>query len=200
MSYIPEPIEKLARQLSRLPGLGIKTAYRIAFYIVDSGAVNTQELTETLNEAKKRIRLCDRCYGYAVDGCCYICSDRTRDKHSICVVERPHDVFIMERSAFKGEYHVLHGVISPLDGVGPFDIKLQELFDRMKKDLVKELIIALDPNVEGDATTIYIANTASKMGVKVSRLARGVPAGASIDYIDDTTLSRAIEERQEVLC
>jgi len=200
MSYIPEPIEKLARQLSKLPGLGIKTAYRIAFHIADAGEFEAEGVGTAIKEVKDRIKICRTCFGYSVDDECNICSDNSRDKGSVCVVERPQDVFIMDRGGFRGCYHVLHGVISPLDGIGLSDIKLMELFDKLKNYEVKELVIALNPSVEGDATTAYIAKTVTSLGIKVSRLARGVPSGASIDYVDETTLCRAIQERQEVSC
>ncbi len=200
MSYIPEPIEKLARQLSKLPGLGIKTAYRIAFHIADAGEIEAEGVGTAIKEVKDRIKICRTCFGYSVDDECNICSDSSRDKGSVCVVERPQDVFIMDRGGFRGCYHVLHGVISPLDGIGLSDIKLRELFDKLKNDEIKEIVIALNPSVEGDATTAYIAKTVASFGIKVSRLARGVPSGASIDYVDETTLCRAIQERQEVSC
>ncbi len=200
MSYIPEPIEKLVRELNGLPGLGVKTAYRIAFYIADSADVKADNFSEALKQVKERIKICRTCFGYSLDDECRICSDTSRDKRSLCVVERPQDIFVMERGGFKGSYHVLHGVISPLDGVGPSDIRLKELFERLDSCEVTELIIALNPSVEGDATTMYIAKHIAGKNIRVSRLARGVPAGASIDYIDETTLCRAIEERQDVLC
>jgi len=200
MSYIPEPIEKLVRELNGLPGLGVKTAYRIAFYIADSADIKADNFSEALKQVKERIKICRTCFGYSLDDDCRICSDTSRDKRSLCVVERPQDIFVMERGGFKGSYHVLHGVISPLDGVGPSDIKLKELFERLDSCEVTELVIALNPSVEGDATTMYIAKHIAGRDIRVSRLARGVPAGASIDYIDDTTLCRAIEERQDVSC
>lgn len=200
MSYIPEPIEKLVRELNGLPGLGVKTAYRIAFYIADSADIKADNFSVALKQVKERIKICKTCFGYSLDDDCRICSDISRDKKSLCVVERPQDIFVMERGGFKGSYHVLHGVISPLDGVGPSDIRLKELFERLDSCEVTELIIALNPSVEGDATTMYIAKHIAGKNIRVSRLARGVPAGASIDYIDETTLCRAIEERQDVLC
>lgn len=200
MSYIPEPIERLARQLNRLPGLGTKTAYRIAFYIADSDNFEAETFSDAVTQVKQRIKTCRTCFGYAVDDECDVCSDHSRDKSSLCVVERPQDIFVMDRGGFRGCYHVMHGIISPLDGIGPSDIKLAELFERLKDGQVKEIVIALNPSVEGDATTSYIAKTVANMGIKVFRLARGVPSGASIDYVDETTLCRAIQERQEVSC
>ncbi len=200
MSYIPEPIERLARQLNRLPGLGTKTAYRIAFYIADSDNFEAENFSEAVTQVKQRIKTCRTCFGYSVDDECEVCSDHSRDKSSLCVVERPQDIFVMDRGGFRGCYHVMHGIISPLDGIGPSDIKLAELFERLKDGQIKEIVIALNPSVEGDATTSYIAKTVANMGIKVFRLARGVPSGASIDYVDETTLCRAIQERQEVSC
>lgn len=200
MSYIPDPIEILARQLSKLPGLGIKTAYRIAYHIADTGNLEADGLSDAIGQVKDRIKICRTCFGYSVDDECKICSDHSRDKSSMCVIERPQDIFVMERGGFRGCYHVLHGIISPLDGIGPSNIKIRELFDKLNGSNVNELIIALNPSVEGDATTAYIARTVTDMGIRVYRLARGVPSGASIDYVDETTLCRAIQERQEVSC
>ena len=201
MNYIPEPIERLARSLNRLPGMGIKTATRLAFHIIDMDTDGVANLSSCILDAKNDIRTCPSCHGYSVNiGNCEICSDPKRDTTILCIVQRPQDVFIMERGGFRGVYHVLHGVISPLDGVGPDDIKLPQLIKRIKDLGVEELIIALNSSVEGDATTLYIAKTVQGTNVRISRLARGVPAGASIDYVDDVTLSRALEERQEVSC
>ena len=206
MSYIPEPIERLARELNRLPGMGIKTATRLAFHIIDMNNDRVTDLSNCVLNAKKDISICPLCYGYAVNVGesnaeeCGICSDYSRDTKTLCVVERPQDVFVLERSGFRGIYHVLHGVISPLDGIGPSDIKIPELAKKVKDFNVEEIVIALNPSVEGDATTLFIAKSVVGMAVRISRLARGVPAGASIDYVDDVTLSRALEERQEVSC
>lgn len=201
MDYIPEPIEKLARELNKLPGMGIKTATRLAFHIVDMNSDGVNDLSSCILDAKKDIRICPLCHGYSVNtGECGICSDYSRDTKSLCVVQRPQDVFVLERSGFRGIYHVLHGVISPLDGIGPDDIKIPELIKKVKDLNVEEIIVALNPSVEGDATTLFIAKSVHDIKVRISRLARGVPAGASIDYVDDVTLSRALEERQEVSC
>lgn len=201
MSNIPEPIEKLARGLNRLPGMGIKSATRLAFHIIDMDLDQVSDLSTCILNSKKEIKTCPACYGYSVNnGDCSICSDYSRDTKSICVVQKPQDVFVMERGGFKGIYHVLHGIICPLDGIGPDDINIPTLVKKVKDFSVEEIIIALNPGVECDATTLFIARAVQGLTVKISRLARGVPAGASIDYVDDVTLSRALEERQEVLC
>jgi len=201
MAYTLKPIERLARELSRLPGVGLKSATRLAFHIVEADDVSIDGLVASLQDIKKEIFICPVCFGYSIaDGECDVCSDHTRYKGSICVVQRPQDVFVMERGGYNGLYHVLHGIVSPLDGVGPDDIKLKELFERIRDNDINEIIIALNPSVEGDATTMFVAKSLTGTGVKVSRLARGVPAGASIDYVDDLTLSRAMEERQVVVC
>ena len=206
MSYIPEPIERLARELNKLPGMGIKTATRLAFHIIDMDNECVSGLSNRILEAKNDISICPSCYGYSVNtGAvsieeCGICSDYSRDTKTVCIVQRPQDIFVLERSGFRGIYHVLHGVISPLDGIGPNDIKIPELIKKVKDFSVEEIVIALNPSVEGDATTLYIAKSVHDIKVRISRLARGVPAGASIDYVDDVTLSRALEERQEVSC
>ncbi|MFH1222858.1 MAG: recombination mediator RecR [Pseudomonadota bacterium] len=201
MSYTVKPIEKLARELSRLPGVGLRTATRLAFHLVEADNTSVDELVSSLQDVKKDVHICPTCFGYSsVEDECDICSDGTRLKTSICVVQRPQDIFVMERGDYSGMYHVLNGVISPLDGVGPDDIRLTELFNRIKSTKVEEVIIALNPSVEGDATTLFIAKNLSGTGITVTRLARGVPAGANIDYIDDLTLCRAIEERQAVIC
>lgn len=201
MSYIPEPIERLARELNRLPGMGIKSATRLAFHIIDMELDQVNDISSCILNSKKEIQTCPSCYGYSVNnGECSICSDYSRDTKTLCIVQKPQDVFVMERGGFRGIYQVLHGVISPLDGIGPDDIRIPDLVRKVKDFNVEEIIIALNPSVECDATTLFIAKALQGVRVKISRLARGVPAGASIDYVDDVTLSRALEERQEVLC
>lgn len=201
MNYIPEPIERLARELNRLPGMGIKTATRLAFHIVDMDSDAVTGLSDCIKNVKNNISICPKCYGYSVASVeCNLCSDYSRDTRVLCVVQRPQDVFVMERGGFRGVYHVLHGVISPLDGIGPEDIKSPELVQRIKDLGVEEIILALNSSVEGDATTLYIAKSVNGLNVRISRLARGVPAGASIDYVDDLTLTRALEERQDISC
>jgi recombination protein RecR len=201
MNCIPSSIEKLARELNKLPGMGIKTATRLAFHIVDMHSDGVEKLSDNIVEAKKHTRICSSCFGYAESSEeCVICKNPSRDSSTICVVERPQDVFTVERGGFRGLYHVLHGLVSPLDGVGPDKIKIRELVDKIKSKNIKEVVIALNPSVEGDATALFIAKELHDLSVKMSRLARGVPAGANMDYVDDVTLSRALEERQEIVC
>jgi recombination protein RecR len=181
--------------------MGIKTAMRLAFHIVDMENDNVGDLSNCILNAKRDIRICPLCYGYSTNTQeCGVCSDYSRNTKMICVVQRPQDIFVMERGGFRGIYHVLHGVISPLDGIGPDNIKIPELVKRAKDFNVEEMVIALNSSVEGDATTLFIAKAVRDMNIRMTRLARGVPAGASIDYVDDVTLSRALEERQEVTC
>ena len=201
MAHSLKPIERLAREFSKLPGMGLKTASRLAYHVVKMREDSVNDLSDAIKAAHREVTICPKCYGYALNSQeCDVCTDASRDTKYLCVVERPQDVFVMERGDFNGRYHVLNGVVSPLDGIGPDDIKLNELIDRIKKEKQEEIVVALNSSVEGDATTLYIAKLAGCLGVRVSRLARGVPAGASIDYVDDTTLCRALEERQDVLC
>jgi recombination protein RecR len=201
MAHSLKPIEKLTREFSKLPGMGLKTATRLAYYVVRMGEDSVNDLSEAIQAVHREVTICPKCYGYALNsGECDVCSDGARDSNYLCVVERPQDVFVIERGDFNGRYHVLNGVVSPLDGIGPDDIKLNELIERIKKERPQEVVVALNSSVEGDATTLYIAKLLNGMDVRVSRLARGVPAGASIDYVDDTTLCRALEERQDVVC
>jgi len=201
MAYSLKPIEKLAREFSKLPGMGIKTATRLAYHVVRMNEETVNDLSDAIKEVQREVTICPKCFGYALNSNeCDVCSDASRDANYLCVVERPQDVFVIERGDFNGRYHVLNGVVSPLDGIGPDDIKLNELIERVRKEKPTEVVVAVNSSVEGDATTLYIAKLLRGLDVKVSRLARGVPAGASIDYVDDTTLSRALEERQDVLC
>jgi recombination protein RecR len=201
MAYSLKPIERLARELSKLPGMGSKTATRLAFYVVKMKEDSVNDLSDAIKAVHKEVTECPVCYGYALNSNeCDICSDASRSSKYLCVVERPQDIFVIERGDFNGRYHVLNGVVSPLDGIGPDDIKLNELIERIKKENPEEVVIALNSSVEGDATTLYIAKLLNSTDTRVSRLARGVPAGASIDYVDDTTLCRALEERQDVVC
>ena len=196
MAYSLKPIERLTREFSKLPGMGIKTATRLAYYVVKMGEDSVNDLSEAIKAVHREVTICPKCFGYALNSDeCDVCADENRDHNSLCVVERPQDVFVIERGDFNGRYHVLNG-----DGVGPDDIKLKELIERIKKERPQEVVIALNSSVEGDATTLYIAKLLGGLDVRVSRLARGVPAGASIDYVDDTTLCRALEERQDVIC
>ncbi len=195
-------LEKLVHELSRLPGIGPKTAQRLAYYILKSPIEYSKNLKEALTQVKENIKECPKCYSYTEEDICHYCNSPHRQDNSICVVEDPADIGRLESSqAFKGRYHVLHGVISPLDGISPQDLKIQPLIDKVQKGLseegpaIKEVILALDADLEGDTTALYLAKTLQQMGVKVSRIAHGIPIGGDIDYIDHRTLGRALENR-----
>lgn len=193
-------LNKLVNTLSRLPGLGHKSSIRIAQYIIDKDEATIKELIEKINLAKENIRRCKVCFSYTDNiETCHICEDVYRDKNIVCVVEKPFDVFTFERSGFKGLYHVLDGLLSPMDGVGEHDINLESLVNRVKNENIKEIIIALNQSVQGDTTTLLIAHELKGFDVKICRLARGVPVGASIDVVDDCTLNSAVEGRQIVI-
>ena len=195
------PISRLVDAFHRLPGIGPKSAQRLAYHVLRAPQEEAVELAEALLEVKRRIVLCDRCQDLTSESPCRICLDTTRDRSVICVVEEPLDVRAIERTGgFRGLYHVLHGVISPADGIGPEDLKIQELLARIR-DVdtgVAEVIVATNPNLEGEATSMYLGRLLRPLGIKVTRLARGLPAGADLEYADDVTLGRALEFRQEV--
>jgi recombination protein RecR len=193
-----EPVSRLILELSKLPGIGPKTAQRLAFFMLAMPRDEVVRLAEAMVDARTKTRQCSICFNITVDDPCAICSSPDRDRSTICVVEYPKDVVAVERTGeYKGLYHVLHGVLSPMDGVGPNDIKLRELVARMK-DPVKEVIVATDPNVEGEATALYIARIAHPIGVRTTRLAHGLPVGGDLEYADEVTLSRALEGRKEI--
>lgn len=193
------PIANLIDQLSKLPGIGRKTAQRLAFFILDMENSEAEKLANSIIQAKEDIKLCSVCCNLTDVDPCNICSDTSRDKSLICVLENAKDVIAMERSKeYKGEYHVLHGVISPMDNIGPNDIKIKELLQRLSSDDVKEIILATNPTVEGEATALYIAKIIKPLGVKVSRIAHGIPVGADLEYFDEVTLSKAMENRRQL--
>jgi len=199
MEQYPIPIGNLIEQLSKLPGIGKKTAQRLAFYILEMEDMEVEKLSNSIINAKEKIRLCSICCNLTDDDPCYICKDTTRDKSTICVVEGPKDIIAMEKSKeYKGEYHVLHGVISPMDNVGPKDIKVKELLDRLTDGVVQEIILATNPTVEGEATALYLARLIKPLGIKVTRIAHGIPVGGDLDYFDEVTISKAMENRREI--
>ncbi len=199
MDYYALPIANLIDQFSRLPGIGRKTAQRLAFHVLEMEELEADKLSHAITNAKASIRLCSICCNLTEDDPCNLCASGKRDKSIICVVEGPKDLIAMERSKdFKGEYHILHGVISPMDNVGPNDIKLRELVNRLKDDVVKEIVIATNPTVEGEATALYISRLIKPLGVKVTRIAHGIPVGGDLEYFDEVTLSRAMENRREI--
>ena len=187
----------LYEQLRRLPGVGSKTAMRLAYHIIDMPESEVQQLAEALSSAKKSIHYCSQCYNLTDGEKCAICSDPSRDHFTICVVEQPQDIAAMERShGYNGLYHVLHGVLSPLDGVGPDKLKIRELFQRLQRESISEIIIATNSDVEGEATATYLAQLLKPIGITVSRIAHGLPMGGDLEYADEVTLSKALENRR----
>ncbi|HLR22052.1 MAG TPA: recombination mediator RecR [Tissierellaceae bacterium] len=193
------PIANLMEQLSRLPGVGTKTAQRLAFYILEMDTIGAEKLSKSIIDAKENIKLCSICCNLTDVDPCIFCSSTQRDKSTICVVEGAKDIIAMERSReYKGEYHVLHGVISPMDNIGPDDIKIKELLARLSDDVVEEVILATNPTVEGEATALYITKLIKPLDIKVSRIAHGIPIGGDLEYFDEVTLSKAMENRREL--
>ena len=199
MQYFPAALQNLADQFARLPGIGGKTAQRLAFYVLGLSEEAAQDFADAIMEAKKSVHTCPVCQNLTDREICPICDDDMRDKGVICVVAEPKDVIAMERSReFRGVYHVLHGVISPLNHVTQDDIKIKELLLRVGSEDVREVIMATNPDTEGEATAMYISRLLRPMEVKVTRLAYGVPVGSQLEYADEVTLSRALEGRQEI--
>ena len=193
------PIANLIEQLSKLPGIGRKTAQRLAFFILEMDDLDTDKLSKAIIDAKEKIKLCSICCNLTDVDPYQICQNTQRDKSIICVVEGAKDIIAMERSReFKGQYHVLHGVISPMDNIGPNDIKVKELLARLIDGEVKEIILATNPTVEGEATALYLSKLIKPLGVKVTRIAHGIPVGGDLEYFDEVTLSKAMENRREL--
>ncbi len=196
MLSLPEPILRLTAALAQLPGIGPRSAERLALHLVQSDTAAVQALAEALVQAKERVRLCSVCGALTENDPCAFCTDDRRDAHVVCVVERATDILSIEKSAsFRGRYHVLGGRISPLNGVDPDDLRIAELEQRLRTEPIEELILALGTDVEGDATSHYLAKRLTRDGVKVSRLARGLPAGSGLEFADELTLARALEGR-----
>jgi len=194
-----EPVSRLIEELNKLPGVGPKTAQRLAYHLVKASKDDVEALARALVDVKSKIRYCSICGNLTDVDPCAICSSGSRDRSLLCVVEQPRDLIAMERmNMFKGIYHVLHGVISPINGVGPDDLRVNGLLDRLKEGEVKEVVLALNPNVEGEATSIYLTRTIKPVGVRVTRIAYGIPVGGDLEYADDITLSRAFEGRREM--
>jgi recombination protein RecR len=193
-----EPVGRLVEEFHKLPGIGPKTAQRLTYYLVRMPEEEARSLAEAVLAVKERIVLCSQCYNITESDPCGLCSDPGRDQTRICVVEEALDVLALERTGvYKGLYHVLHGVISPMNSIGPDDLKIQPLLGRLKSGEVQEVILATNPNLEGEATSMYIHKLIAPLGPKVTRLARGLPVGGDLEYADDVTLGRAIEGRQE---
>ncbi len=199
MSYYSPSIEKLIESFEKLPSIGHKTAIRLAFHMLDLDQERTDEFISSIVEAKKNLRYCSHCYNISDTDPCQICSSPKRDASVICVVEDVRDVIAMERThEFKGVYHVLHGSISPMNGIGPDDIKIKELLVRLSENNIKEIILATNPRVEGEATAIYLSKIIKPLGIKVTRIAQGIPVGGDLEYTDEVTLSQALEGRREL--
>jgi len=194
-----KPVAKLIKELNKLPGIGPKTAQRLAFHILKYNDKEIQSLTEAIIEAKTLIKLCSQCCNLTDIDPCVICVADNRDKEIICVVEDPRDVVALQRSReYKGLYHVLHGVISPMDNVGPEKLKIKELLQRLRDGHVKEIVMAINPTVEGEATAMYIARLIHPFGINVTRIAHGIPVGGDLEYTDELTLARAFEGRRSM--
>ena len=199
MRTYPKPLNTLISELAKLPGIGSKTAQRLAFHILSLEDKEAEQLASAILRAKREMQYCSVCGNLTDQDPCRICSDPSRDENVICVVESPRDVAAMERiKEFNGVYHVLHGVISPMEGIGPEDINLKSLIQRLQKQDVKELIVATNPNIEGEATAMYIARLIKPSGIKVTRIAHGIPVGGDLEYADEVTLLKSLEGRHQM--
>ena len=199
VSAYTQPMQALIDALSRLPGIGPKSAQRIAFHLIKSDDRDVEHLSDAITKAKATVRFCERCSNFAETTLCHFCSDDRRDSTTICVVEESRDVVAIEKTGeFRGRYHVLLGAINPLDGVGPEQLKIRELLVRIEPESVKEVILCMNPNTEGDVTSMYLARILKPLGVKVTRIASGLPVGGDLEYADELTLGRALEGRREV--
>ena len=199
MAYYAEPIARLLEELERLPGIGPKSAQRLAFHILKGDDQTAQRLADSIVEVKRQIHFCRQCFNFASDDLCEYCSDSGRDASSICVVEEPRDVVAIERTGeFRGFYHVLQGAISPMDGIGPEQLRVHELIARLGDGTVTEVVIATNPNVEGETTALYLARLIKPLGILVTRIASGLPVGGDLEYADEVTLGRALEARREM--
>lgn len=193
-------LEKLISALNKLPGIGPKTAQRLAFHLLKNPIEEVKELTTSILQAKEQLKNCSVCGSITESDSCVFCQSSERDKSIICVVEQPHDIFVIEKTReFNGMYHVLMGALSPLDGIGPDDLKIIQLLDRIKGDKIKEIIVATNPNVEGETTAMYLAKLLHPLNIKVTRLAHGIPMGGDLEYADEVTLAKALEGRTEML-
>jgi recombination protein RecR len=196
---VADPIARLVRELARLPGIGEKTAQRLAFHVLEAGPEQARELAEAVVGVVRDVRCCSTCQTLTERDPCPICTDQTRDPRIICVVEGVPDLLAVERTReFRGRYHVLHGALSPLDGVGPADLKIRELLVRLEREPAEEVLVATNPNVEGEATALYLQKLLKPLGLRVTRIAQGVPMGGDLEYADQATLARAVAGRREL--
>lgn len=194
-----DAVQKVIDELGRLPGIGPKSAQRLAFHMLKSPAEDSVRLTEAISEMKDRVRFCEQCFNISEEPLCLICSDVRREAGLLCVVEEPRDIVALERTGgFRGQYHVLGGAISPIDGVGPDQLRVAELLGRMDEEPVTEVILATNPNIEGEATAMYLARLLGPLGVEVTRIASGLPVGGDLEYADELTLGRALEGRRHL--
>ncbi len=199
MHGVAEPIQRLIEALERLPGIGPKSASRLAFHILRMPQDQVHDLADAIATLKENIVYCSRCQNLSQTDPCAICSDPARDPHLVCVVEDPLDVVAIERTGvYKGLYHVLHGVINPVEGIGPEDLRVDALLERLEREPIEEIVIATNPNMEGEATAMYLARLIHPKGIRVTRLARGLPVGGDLEYADEITLSRALEGRRDI--
>jgi recombination protein RecR len=197
MNRLPKALDDLVNALSRLPGIGRKTALRLAFHILKSERSEADELAGSIKRVKDQIKLCKRCFNFSEKEFCDICGDPNRNSKIICIVEDPQNIHLIEKTnEYNGLYHVLGGIISPLDGIGPEDLRIKELLNRVEG--VEEVIVALNPSTEGEATSIYLARLIKNMGINITRLARGVPLGSSLEFVDELTLSKALQARDKL--
>ena len=199
MAYYPDAVARLIEALQRLPGIGPKTAQRLTFFLLKRPVEEVRELSESLLAVKDQIVYCRLCFNITDEDPCRICADPSRDSRLLCVVEEPNDLLAMERTGeYRGRYHVLLGALSPLDGIGPDDLKVKELLVRLEVGDTTEVILATNPNVEGEATALYLAKLLRPLGLRVTRIARGLPVGGDLEYADQVTLSKALEGRREI--
>jgi len=198
MRGLAKPVARLVEELSRLPGIGPKTASRLTFYLLRAPKEQVKALSQAIGELKEKIVTCEICYNVTEESPCNICRDEERDRSLLCVVEEPLDVIAIERTGYKGLYHVLGGVISPVEGIGPENLKIAQLLRRLENEPVKEVILATNPSLEGESTAIYIRRLLSSSPIKVTRIAHGLPVGGDLEYADQVTLTRALEGRREM--
>jgi len=199
MNVYEGPVQTLIDELGRLPGVGPKSAQRIAFYLLKADAIDAKRLARAIEDAKDRVAWCRRCYNMSEGELCGFCRDERRDGHVVCVVEDPRDIVAIERTGeFRGRYHVLQGAISPIEGIGPEQLRVKELLARIQGEEVTEVILATNPNIEGEATAMYLARLLKPLGLTVTRIASGLPVGGDLEYADEVTLGRALEGRREV--
>ncbi|MHB1127694.1 MAG: recombination mediator RecR [Bacillota bacterium] len=200
MYYYVEPVARLINELNKLPGVGPKTAQRLAFHLLNVSLSEAQALAEAIVEAREKTRYCSICSNLTDEDPCRICCNEARDQSIICIVEEPRDVVAMEKTReFKGMYHVLQGAISPMEGIGPENLTIKELLRRLEKGAVRELILATNSDIEGEATSMYLAQLIKPLGIKVTRIAFGIPVGGDLEYADEVTLGRALEGRREIV-